>query len=996
MPTIQERVSAAMRFFFEEALPQASGKNFGQLASPLVHTGAYVTHDGQPVQTAFGQDVTPAFVLRVHSALAVANGLPQAPSVPAPSTGGVPRHLLSLRQVADLKADTEEEIRRVMADVESFAPIFNAPGPTAAPIVASGALDQPSADGSTEPAPPPAPAAPAPEAVSNAALHASEWAKALVAARDAIGDDLAALASVPAPLTALAPDVNALKTVLLHFFTFDAAGRRYARWAGAGRDGTNGTHLTPEYKRENVRELQLEREHVYLYGIVPEGLLAPGAGLDASAFREFVVRFDDTGEADRPFSLATLHTARWRRNAAPHEDFVFFHAEAGTGPAVAWDLRAKMAPSLLTLLRALAAPGADTEAVLDASPFAVKQGDAWYIVLSVLFEGAVQVPDGVLADDTTGWGIVQAPPDRIVALAALPGVKHLDPVKPAEPSLDLLRPEVNYVGLEGKVAAGKRGGQGVLVGIIDTGIDGSHPAFAGRIHSVWDQDDPPLVTGKSPKANNTGNDAYKLMDFGVELTKTSSPQTVADSKDSNGHGTHVAGIAAGAEVKDAAGAVLVSAGLAPNATIVAVRAIENTKRSNWLLGVAYIFNKARELGLPCVINMSFGHHDHAHDGSDPGALALFRLVTDANKRYLPGRIVVAAAGNDRRLANGTAKHVKRRLPSKVDFDGVKVATAVDLGTNLDTAQGEVLRGEKLIGWIKNPVAGSTATLPLDFYVYRRTGASTFDVARKVRIGDSSETSFSTLNTRIRISSQLADAVNGDYSFEVVFEPIDKAKPIATPTRWHVLFINATMHELDVDFWLLSGKSSFADFAESDRAYLVGAPATSAAAISVASSNTRLNWQDAAGKNWSSPGAVLHEISTFSSMGPLREASRPVKTQHGVSHDVAGVDVTAPGFRIIAARSAQRVIPPKNAFTIINERALLLQGTSMASPAVAGLVANLLAEEPALTIGSVLDRLKAASSIPATSAFQPPPAAGGARPFSEHWGYGLVDAAKLKP
>jgi subtilisin family serine protease len=1009
MPTPQQRVAAAIRFFFERALPQATGKTIAGLASPSVHVGAYAKHAGGPVASAVGQTVTPSFVLHVSPAVPIVNGQPEPGAVTA-APGGPARHLLTMRHVADVKVDSEEEIARVMADVESFAPVFRAAGPTAPAVAASGGMDEPVPD--TGDAPPVAPAAtptdtPAPAsatadggaAVSDAGFKAGEWARALVAARAAIGNDLAALTAVPDPLKALAPDVEALKTILRHFFTFDAQGRYYVRWAGPGRDPGNAAHLTAEYKRENVRELELERDRTYLYAVLPEGLLASASKLDPKVFREIVVRFDETGDDAEPFVLRTLHTARWRRNGGPHEDFVFFYAEEGIGPSMPSDLRAKMAPTLQTLLRQLAEAGANVDKRLDDSAFTVKQGDAWYIVLSAFFDGQTTVPEGVLADDTDGWAVVQTPPDRVLALAALPTVRHLEPIKPGKAALDLSRAEVNFPGLQAKITAANRGGAGVVVGIIDTGIDGSHPAFTGRIHSVWDQDKPALVTGKTPKANHPGNDAYKLMDFGVELTKTSTPQDVTHAQDTNSHGTHVAGIAAGAEVKDAAGKVLVPAGYAPNATIVAVRAIANAKQSNWLLGVDYVFNKAKELGMPCVINMSFGHQDHAHDGSDPSSLGLFAKLTDKRTRaYLPGRIVIAAAGNERRLPNATAIHAKRVLPEKTK-GGHKVITAIDLGTNLNTGAGEVLGWDKVIAWIKNPLAACPASFPIDVFVYRWKGTSTYDITTKVRLGDSGSTSFSAVNTRITVSSQLSDTVNGDFHVDVLFESLDGANPM-TLARWYLMFVNGSDKTMDVHLWLPRGKSSFADFAESDRAYLVGAPAASAAAVSVASSSTRVKWTDSAKNSWVDSDATLHEISPFSSLGPLREASFTARKHHGVTHEVTAVDVTAPGSRILAALSKQAApaiaANPSRARNIVNDKGMVIRGTSMASPAITGLVANLLAEEPKLTMPDVLNRLRNAASVAATSKFQPKKTGIGGKPFSDHWGYGLVDAARTKP
>jgi hypothetical protein len=65
--------------------------------------------------------------------------------------------------------------------------------------------------------------------------------------------------------------------------------------------------------------------------------------------------------------------------------------------------------------------------------------------------------------------------------------------------------------------------------------------------------------------------------------------------------------------------------------------------------------------------------------------------------------------------------------------------------------------------------------------------------------------------------------------------------------------------------------------------------------------------------------------------------------------------------------------------------------------VTGLIANLLAEQPTLTIADAIGRLKAAATVPAASKFQPKPASAGApAAVSDDWGYGLVNAGKLKP
>ena len=350
MPTAQERITSASRFFFEAALPAASGKSFGQLSNAKVHMAAYTAYSGAAVATSYGQSLTPKFALQISPEVPVANGQPQFAAPSGAGAAGLSRHILYLRQAADLKVDTEDEIRRVMADVDSFGQLFSAPTPTGPAVNAPAGFD-PDGDGhggaapvETAGAPSPAapsPAAPSGAAVTDAGLRASDWACTLVAARGTIGDDLNALTALPAELQPVAADVEALKTVLMHFFTFDDQGKRYQRWAGTGRDPVNASHLTPEYKRENVRELVLPRENTYLYAVVPESLLAPGSALDKTAFREILLRFDETGDDARPWSIATLHTARMRGEVGTYEDFVFFFAEDGSGPAIPTDARAQ-------------------------------------------------------------------------------------------------------------------------------------------------------------------------------------------------------------------------------------------------------------------------------------------------------------------------------------------------------------------------------------------------------------------------------------------------------------------------------------------------------------------------------------------------------------------------------------------------------------------------------------------------------------------------------
>lgn len=177
-------------------------------------------------------------------------------------------------------------------------------------------------------------------------------------------------------------------------------------------------------------------------------------------------------------------------------------------------------------------------------------------------------------------------------------------------------------------------GENVVIGIFDTGIDFNHPDFSDeygtRILYLWDMSD---ETSQNPPSG---------FDWGREYTKVeidNSPHLIFQ-KDYSGHGTHVAGIAAG----NGKGKSQFQ-GIAPKAKLIVVKGVRDPYGSLFedgdiIAGCNYIFSKADELGLPCVINLSLGSVLGSKDGEDLLSKALDNLVTQKN-----GRIIVAGAGN---------------------------------------------------------------------------------------------------------------------------------------------------------------------------------------------------------------------------------------------------------------------------------------------------------------------------------------------------------------
>lgn len=208
-------------------------------------------------------------------------------------------------------------------------------------------------------------------------------------------------------------------------------------------------------------------------------------------------------------------------------------------------------------------------------------------------------------------------------------------------------------------------GKGVILGFVDSGLDYDHPDFIDeygnkRVIRYWDQSETaPTV---SPQPYNYGQIYYH-----ADIQQ--SPNTTTSQNDLL-HGTTVVGIAAGNGLANGR-----NKGMAPEAEIIFVETDFN--KPNWTLTVAdacdFIFSVADSLGKPAVINLSVGSSLGSHDGTDPAGELMALLVKE--KR---GRIIIGAAGNS---GDRPPFHAQNIISSDTSFIWFKNNPAATLGQN---------------------------------------------------------------------------------------------------------------------------------------------------------------------------------------------------------------------------------------------------------------------------------------------------------------------------
>lgn len=520
----------------------------------------------------------------------------------------------------------------------------------------------------------------------------------------------------------------------------------------------------------------------------------------------------------------------------------------------------------------------------------------------------------------------QVPVEHAEEFTRLKGISYIQFDEPITPCLDSLRKVTRVDSVHAGYGLPIRyNGDGVVVGVIDYGFDYGHPEFFDttgtgyRVVKVWEQK---TVTGVPPSGYI----------YGSEMTDSTEMWSKGTDNKDNTHGTHVAGICAGSGVGSTATTSTRYRGVAYKADVVLVGIFPdneqwiNTGASDVIDGVNYIYSYATSVGKPAVANLSWGNVLGPHDGSSLFATAIDNL-TDV------GKIFVCAAGN----SGVDYIHIDKDFST----NDTLLNTFVDIGetpegkkTWLDT-WGE--KGKTFCSQITLYKDSSTAGNTTGFLCIDDSTHDTFI------IGSDNDTCFVTVTSSASEFNQLPRTFITLYNKSTDHVCFTVKASDGKINAWNNYYTGgqgykSTFTNLGQP-WATNGNT---DMTISDLA-------VTKSAISVGAYTSKRGWRSASGLIYSlSSSIVKGDIAFFSSKGPSVDGR-------------VCPDICAPGMTITAGASSydSTLYSTGDSYYLVTNKYhsprdgrdypfATFTGTSMASPAVAGIVALMLQAYPYLT------------------------------------------------
>lgn len=544
-------------------------------------------------------------------------------------------------------------------------------------------------------------------------------------------------------------------------------------------------------------------------------------------------------------------------------------------------------------------------------------------------------------------------------------------------------------------------GKGVLVAIVDTGIDWKHPDFItedgkSRILYLYDLTSDAWSSsggaiGSKPPLEDGDGKPWGTLYTNQQIQDALDGKGTVKAIDDYGHGTACAGIAAGNGRATANGVSAGSyVGVAPEADLIIVKSDfvnEDGQRvvlPGYYYAVKWVVDKAKELKRPCSINLSLGSQDTAHDGTSAEETILNSLAGPDK----PGVAISVSAGNER----GTNLHAGGRFGPRRQGQGDFVSNPIELFVSERGKEDPtkvhayfdarddwafVLEGQDK--FLMDPNGK-----PLAMIIFKtRNGelkctvrdSEGNDYKGKLSFGEWPITS-----KRIPLNAQdfLKRFVDSDTDHHDDGSAFDELTVDLPSGNYYALGMSAADRVPNgrFDLYLMDyEKASFGKGSESR--YMVGTPGNAKNAITVGSYDYQSNWENMQGEH-TYYNLPLGDISDYSCPGPSRDQS--VKP-----------DIVAPATYAISSLSRVSEkqlcemgggVSPDAASITKDGYHLAWRGTSAAAPYVTGVIALMLQKNSKLNTPQIRDALAKGAKIDTFT---------GGIPNSD-WGYGKIDAS----
>lgn len=449
-------------------------------------------------------------------------------------------------------------------------------------------------------------------------------------------------------------------------------------------------------------------------------------------------------------------------------------------------------------------------------------------------------------------------------------------------------------------------GTGVIMGIMDSGIDFNHPDFKDsngntRILYIWDMN------------QTSGSTVPQPYNYGIEWTAAQINASVCTHNDDAfyGHGTHVAGTAAGNGL-----AVNKYEGVASKSELIVVAldfSNTNSTTAVYADAASYIFNKANALGKPCVINVSAGDYYGSHDATDLESQLIENLITQQN-----GRALVGAAGN-----GGNSKFHTRTTLTNSDTLFTWLTTSGDLYYYLYADTND----------IKNVKTSFGCNRPGNYFDLGRIPFHNYNDAIPLQQVDTLKYN----NNRIGIVKSNA-SINSSGVYELLYHII----PDSANYLWRIESTGIGKHD-SWDFTFVAGglptttvypKMIYYAMPDTMMTLATGFQCSNEV-ITVANYINLNQWTDVTNTAQTSTLEIPGQIKETSSSGPTR-------------NNKLKPDIASPGANVFSAMPLSlQSFMITNAPSAVTPSSMHIQGggTSAASPGVAGLAALYLQAYP---------------------------------------------------